>query len=299
MRRVARVLATFVERRWLWLLLAAAVLTAVAVLGATRVEIRTSQDMAISTHSSVYKDYERYEGYFGGDSIIILLAGELDALLSPANLTAAADLQDRLAADRRVKSVISPVTFLEHAARLTQPASPASAPNPEDGRSMLEDSGFVRSVVFAPDGGVNPQLARVIPDDQHVVMVVRLAGGLTVDEQKAVARDVKEMVPQYHFSGARGAGGGHANPYGGGYRSGPAHDGFDGGSGRRLYGRRALPGLPGPLADSFSAAGADGRVVDLRHDGVHRHAHQPGDHGRAPYSDRPGNRLCYSVPQSL
>jgi len=209
MRRVARVLATFVERRWLWLLLAAAVLTAVAVLGATRVEIRTSQDMAISTHSSVYKDYERYEGYFGGDSIIILLAGELDALLSPANLTAAADLQDRLAADRRVKSVISPVTFLEHAARLAQPASPASAPNPEDGRSMLEDSGFVRSVVFAPDGGVNPQLARVIPDDQHVVMVVRLAGGLTVDEQKAVARDVKEMVPQYHFSGARGAGGGH------------------------------------------------------------------------------------------
>jgi len=158
--------------------------------------------MLISTHSRVYKDYNRYEDYFGGDSIYILLAGELDALLSPANLTTAAELQDRLAADRRVKSVISPLTFLEHAARLVQLTSPASAPNPQDGRTMLEDSAFVRSVVFTPDGDINPQLARVIPDDQHAVIGIRLAGGLSVDEQKAAAKDINEMVGQYQFSDA-------------------------------------------------------------------------------------------------
>ena len=196
MRRVARALGSFIERRWLLLLLAAAVLTGVAVVGATRVQIKTSQDMIISSHSGVYKDYTRNEGYFGGDSIYILLTGDLQALLSPTNLTTAADLQDRLAADPRVKSVISPVTFLEYAAQLAQPTSSAAV------RSMLEDPAFVRSVVFTSEGDVNPQLARVIPDKQHAVMAVRLAGGLSVDEQKTVAKDVSEVVPQYEFSNA-------------------------------------------------------------------------------------------------
>ena len=202
MRRVARILATFIERRWLWLLLAAAVLTAVAGVGATRVEIKTSQDMFISTHSGVYKDYTRNESYFGGGSIYILLTGEPDALFSPANLTTAADLQHRLAADHRVKSVISPITFLEYAAQVAQASSPGSTPNPEDGRGMLDDPQFVRSVVFTPDGDVNPQLARVIPDEQHAVMGVRLAGGLSIDEEKAAAKDINEVVHQYEFSNA-------------------------------------------------------------------------------------------------
>jgi len=202
MRRVARALGSFIERRWLLLLLAAAVLSAVAVLGATRVEIRTSQDMLISTDSRVYKDYRRYESHFGGDSIYILLTGDLDALFSPANLTTAADLQHRLATDHRVKSIISPITFLEYAAQLAQASSPGSTPNPEDGRGMLDDPQFIRSVVFTPGGDVNPQLARVIPDKQHAVMAVRLAGGLSVDEQKAAAKDINEVVDQYEFSNA-------------------------------------------------------------------------------------------------
>jgi hydrophobe/amphiphile efflux-3 (HAE3) family protein len=202
MRGVARALGFLIERRWLLLLLAAAVLTGVAVVGATRVQIRTSQDMLISTHSGVYKDYTRNESYFGGDSIYILLTGELDALLSPANLTTAAELQDRLATDHRVKAVISPITFLEYAAQVAQASSPGSAPNPEDGRGLLDDPQFIRSVVFTPDGGVNPQLARVIPDQQHAVMGVRLAGGLSVNEQKAAAKDINEVVHQYEFSNA-------------------------------------------------------------------------------------------------
>jgi len=202
MRRVARALGSFIERRWLLLLLAAAVLTAVAVAGATRVSIKTSQDMFISANSDVYKDYTRNESYFGGDSIYILLTGDPDALFSPANLTTAAELQDRLATNHRVKSIISPITFLEYAAQLAQASSPGSTPNPEDGRGMLDDPQFIRSVVFTPDGHVNPQLARVIPDEQHAVMAVRLAGGLSVDEQKAAAKDINDVVHQYEFSNA-------------------------------------------------------------------------------------------------
>jgi hypothetical protein len=202
MTTVARALGSFVERRWLLLLIAAAVLIGVAIVGATRVEIKTSQDMFISTHSEVYKDYIRNESYFGGDSIYILLTGDLDAVFSPANLTTAADLQHRLAADHRVKSVISPITFLEYAAQVTQAFSPGSTRNREDGHGIFNDPQFIRSVVFTPDGGVNPQLARVIPDQQHVVMGVRLAGGLSVDEQKAAAKDINEVVHQYEFSNA-------------------------------------------------------------------------------------------------
>jgi hydrophobe/amphiphile efflux-3 (HAE3) family protein len=67
---------------------------------------------------------------------------------------------------------------------------------------MLEDPAFVRSVVFTPEGEINPQLARVIPDDQHTVMAVRLAGGLSADDQKAAAKNINEMVRRYEFSNA-------------------------------------------------------------------------------------------------
>jgi len=187
MKRVGRALGTLIEQRTLLLILAAAAVTALAALGLARVEVRTSQDMLISRRSATFREYERYSRQFGGDQILVLLTGDLDALLSEPNLEAMAQVQQALEADQRVKLVVSPLTFLDAAAA----GAPAAA---------VRDPQFVRSVIFRPDGSVNPQIARVVPDARHVLLAARLDGNLTLDEQKAVASDAEDLVRAAQFT---------------------------------------------------------------------------------------------------
>lgn len=194
MKRLARLLGTFIERRPLLLIAAAAVVTAVAALGFMQVEIRTSQDMLISRHSKTFRDYDRYSRQFGGGPILVLFSGDLNTLLSPSNLDTMAGLQQELEADSRIKLVVSPLTFLEAAAVRAAPGRGA------DPQALARDPRFIRSAAFNADGSVNPQLGPVIPDGRHVLMTVRLEGGLSLDEQKAVAGDVRAMVEAHPFS---------------------------------------------------------------------------------------------------
>jgi len=198
MRRLSRLLGTIIERHSAWLVVGVALVTAVAVFGALRVEMRTSQDMLISTRSQVYQDYMRLSRQFGGDQIFLLLSGDPDALLSESNLSTMAELQRELLADPKIKLVISPVTFLKAAAEQVAALQGADA---AAARALSRDPQFVRTVVFGPGGEVNPQLTRVIPDDRHVAIGIRLAGDLTLDEQKAAAKHVRKLVESHDFSG--------------------------------------------------------------------------------------------------
>jgi len=199
MKRLSRLLGALIERRSAWLVASAALVTAVAVFGAMRVEMRTSQDMLISTRSQVYQDYLRLSRQFGGDQIFLLLSGDLDTLLSEPNLSTMAELQKELLADPRIKLVISPLTFLEAAARQAAALQGEQAPAAE---ALSRNPQFIHSVVFGSTGEVNPRLARVIPDEDHVAIGIRLAGDLSLDEQKAAAKQVRKLVEAQEFSGA-------------------------------------------------------------------------------------------------
>ncbi len=198
MKKASRLLGEFIERHSGWVALTAALVTVVAVFGASKIQMRTSQDMFISRNSKVYRDYLRLSDEFGGQQVLVLLSGDPNALLSQSNLTAFRDLQDELARDSRIRSVMSPLTFIQ------SDAEKAVADGTQSGSvdALSVDPQFAHSVVFDSSGQVLPQLARVIPDNDHVLIAVTLAGGLTTDEEAAAAMSVRDSVRSTEFSGA-------------------------------------------------------------------------------------------------
>jgi len=199
MKKFSRLLGEFIERHSAWVALAAALITIVGVLGASKIEMRQSQDMFISRNSKVYQDYLRLSDEFGGQQVLVLLSGDPNSLLSQSNLTAFRGLQDELAKDSRVRSVVSPLTFIQ------SEAEKAVADGKRSGSvdALSVDPQFAHSVVFDSNGQILPQLARVVPDNDHALIAVTLAGGLTTDEENAAAMSVRDSVRSTEFSGAR------------------------------------------------------------------------------------------------
>jgi hydrophobe/amphiphile efflux-3 (HAE3) family protein len=198
MKRLSRSLGQFIERHSAWVALAAALVAVAGVFGALRIQMRTSQDMLISKNSEVYQNYLQMTNEFGGQQILVLLAGDPSALLSQSDLAAFQSLQDELGKDSRIRSVVSPLTFIQSS------AEKAIAEGTQSGSiaSLSLDPQFARSVVFDSGGAVFPQLQRVIPDSGHVLIVVTLEGGLTTDEENAAAVSVRDLVRSTEFSNA-------------------------------------------------------------------------------------------------
>ena len=105
MRGIPEKLARFVERRPWWFVIAATVLAAAAVPGVIMLKTEGGMDTMVSDTSPIFRDTERYKEQFGGDSITILLSGELDE----GNIAILQQFEDEFSADTtRIHSVILP-----------------------------------------------------------------------------------------------------------------------------------------------------------------------------------------------
>jgi hydrophobe/amphiphile efflux-3 (HAE3) family protein len=69
------------------------------------------------------------------------------------------------------------------------------------GDLSLDNPAFIDFIIFDEKGGVRPELLSVFPDPQHALMVVRLAGNMTIDEQAKVAGQIVETVQATKFEG--------------------------------------------------------------------------------------------------
>jgi hydrophobe/amphiphile efflux-3 (HAE3) family protein len=69
------------------------------------------------------------------------------------------------------------------------------------GELSLNNPAFVDFIVFDEKGEVRPELRNVITDPQHSLMVVRLAGNLSIDEQAAAAGQIVKIVQATKFEG--------------------------------------------------------------------------------------------------
>ena len=65
----------------------------------------------------------------------------------------------------------------------------------------LSNPAFVDFIIFDENGDVRPELKDVIPDPQHALMVVRLAGNMSIDEQASAAGHVMKTVQATKFEG--------------------------------------------------------------------------------------------------
>ena len=69
------------------------------------------------------------------------------------------------------------------------------------GEQSLDNPTFVQFLVFGADGKPRPELSGIFPDGHHALMVARLNGNLSIDQESRVAADVKDGMRAYQFDG--------------------------------------------------------------------------------------------------
>jgi hypothetical protein len=173
-----RALTDLVTMRTIRLLVIGVFMTALAVVGLSRLQMRTGDDTLISSSSEIYQTNQRYQREFGGENVLILLTGDRSAILSSANLESLQSMERGLQALPGVRSVTGPGTLLALAN-----GSPAAV-------SALADAS-------KNDG----RLALLFPDDRHALIVVRLEGNLTVEEQGTAVNAVDGLVRSHPLAG--------------------------------------------------------------------------------------------------
>ncbi len=112
MRRISEKLARFIERHPLWFIIIAAVFTAVAVPGLTLLETETGFSALVSEDADISINNARYQEQFGGESINVMFAGQLDELFSKENLALLAQVEQKLSEDEIYISINSPLDVL-------------------------------------------------------------------------------------------------------------------------------------------------------------------------------------------
>jgi hydrophobe/amphiphile efflux-3 (HAE3) family protein len=183
--KLARFIGKIVERRPLLILLVALLLTGLAAWGVSNISLVTSQEAFISRDSEAYRGYLASEEAFGGDSVMVLVPGAPLTLTSTDALQAYAQLDKELRADNKILSVLSPLTLLR----------PAATSYGVD----LTTPGFALMAVF-DNGAVRPQFAHFFPDTGHALLAIRLAGGLTTDEQTEAVKSILKTVQGNSFT---------------------------------------------------------------------------------------------------
>ena len=69
------------------------------------------------------------------------------------------------------------------------------------GEQTLDNPRFVQFVIYGADGKIRPELAGIFPDSQHALMVARLQGNLSIDDNANVAARTKQDLAAYDFDG--------------------------------------------------------------------------------------------------
>ena len=151
-------------------------------------------------------------------------------------------------------------------------------------------------VLFDAQGNVRPEMADIVPDREHSLMVVRPAGNMSIDEQAKAAGDISKLIRSHSFQGLS------VLP------SGPAILIKEINNSMRANlikmavlataddGRRPGAGLPGALAAPIAARGPRRLRVGFRPHGLSLPAPDDGHHLRSADPDRPGRGFRYPVP---
>lgn len=69
------------------------------------------------------------------------------------------------------------------------------------GEQTLDNPDFVEFLIFDEAGAVRPEFEGVFPDAQHALMVVRLDGNMSIDEQGKATGTAVDIVNQHSFEG--------------------------------------------------------------------------------------------------
>ena len=69
------------------------------------------------------------------------------------------------------------------------------------GEQSLDNPAFVEFLIFDEVGAIRPEFEGIFPDPQHALLVVRLEGNMTIDEQGEAAAEAVDLVRAHEFTG--------------------------------------------------------------------------------------------------
>ena len=176
-------IAEFVRRHAVVLLVLVVVLSVFAAWSVTQMSVVTTQDTFLSPESEAFKGHRAYEDAFGGDSMLILVPGSPLELATPEALRGFTELEAELSSDSRIRSVVSPLTLLAGAST-------------QAGLDLSDPTALLQAALA--DESLRAQLERFFRND-HALVMCRLAGGLTIDEQSEVVRFIEQTVDASPF----------------------------------------------------------------------------------------------------
>lgn len=189
-------LARFVVRRsWMFIILAI-VTTVFLAPGVGLLETKGGFDTLVSPDAAVSKNTERLEGVFGGDPIVVILKGSVSDVFSPESLRVLERFEESFSpeSDERVHSVIGPVTILKAAAAKARGMGVDLEWNdPQIIRGVLGDSPEER----------RPEIAGLIPDENHVLTTVTYSGSAEYEDALSLLRDIESFFDENDIPGVR------------------------------------------------------------------------------------------------
>jgi len=184
MKKVSAALGRFISR-WPWLIIILVVLiSAAAVPGVTMLEKDTGFNAFISPDDKIARDNARYQAEFGGETVVILLTGQLEDIFTAQNLGVLAELERSIYLDERYISVYSPVSVLRAAWEEMNPGQPSA-------EIPLGNQDFVKSVLYDDQGNISAAMSPFVPDANHVLINVTPRGNMSDDEALQVTTDIE------------------------------------------------------------------------------------------------------------
>ncbi len=215
--------------------------TMILGFGLTKLTFATGQDSYLNADDQVAKDNEKYQDYFGGQAMLVLLTTQNGAKVATTMNKANLDEMDRLAAELKkhpdlVESVITPRTALQWSDKLVQ--SPdgnvlnsvagkallnAATTDPTDeGKKLrqadsvatlarlnaippeqrtLDNPAWVDFLIHDNQGGIRKALGAVFTDEGHAQMVIRLKGNASIETEGQGVDLVREVMAGSKLAG--------------------------------------------------------------------------------------------------
>ena len=190
MQGLPRTLAKFIERRSIWLILSALVISAALAPGITLLKTETGFDTMLSPGSAIFENTELHEAEFGGEPIVILLKADCtDTIFSPSGISLLNRFEQEFspAQDARVDSILGPITILEMAkAEASKMGSDLEIDNPL----------LINGTMYQENGEIRSEMAPLIPSPGRVLINVRPVGNLEYEESVQLTHDIDDFFSQ-------------------------------------------------------------------------------------------------------
>lgn len=154
--------------------------------------MKSGNDTFVSPDSQVYQDLEKFNQYFSGEVVIVLLKGDdLTQLLQPGNVSAMESLEDQMSGDPKVVSAIGPAFVLKQvmAQQIGSPVLPDNADQ-------------LKAIVIDPvTNEVRTGFNQIFPDNEHALIAITLASNLPQKEQSKIIREIRNSAAAADFDG--------------------------------------------------------------------------------------------------